>query len=329
MTFENTQTSILYASQLTLIKKGAEVTAIFNPHLASSDQDFFHDAVSVETQNSSSVQLAPDFADWTTMLNSALELFETSELEKVVLKRNKVLAFENQIAPLDLFKKVYSKDSDSYNIYVQSDAHHAFISLTPEKLFSLTDSSQIETISLAGSVPRGDTKTNDQDLEAELLHSPKLIREQLIVTQEICHRLQNIADTIKLSDLSVMKLKYIQHRANIITAKLSKDRNFIDLINCLHPTPAVGGYPTSLACSTIANLEQGQRHNYAAPIGFASFNYSEWAVGLRSASVDFNTVTIYSGCGIVSGSTPEIEWNETENKMQPFANIFLTEDLHV
>jgi menaquinone-specific isochorismate synthase len=239
-----------------------------------------------------------------------------------VLKRKKVLSFTNVINPLDVFKTTYKNAKDSYKIYAQANSAQSFISFTPEKLFSLDSANLIETMSLAGSAPRGANPREESLFEKELFYSEKLILEQKIVTDEITKRLSTFATDIKTSELSIMKLQYIQHRANHITAILNPDKNILDIITTLHPTPAVGGAPNEMALSTITNLEQDSRKNYAAPIGFTTSEYSEWAVGLRSATVDQKTITIYAGCGIVNGSDPKDEWLETENKMRPFVNLF-------
>ena len=181
------------------------------------------------------------------------------------------------------------------------------------------------TLSLAGSAPRGKDPVEEKKFETDLLTSSKLIHEQNIVTEEIQNRLNIIADDIAISPLSIMKLQYIQHRANYIQAVLKSDKNFLDLILALHPTPAVGGTPNQLALDTITLLEEEERGHYAAPIGYATDNFSEWAVGLRSVLINKQNLTIFSGCGLTKDSNAEEEWNETENKMSPFFKLLKKE----
>lgn len=329
MSFEKTDHSAFYASYLTLIKKDGQISAQVNPHLVCDITTLFKDVTLESANRETTTQLTPNFNEWQTMLNSALELLAENKLLKVVLKRKKIIYFESNICPLNVFQKAYLKESQNYNIFVQESSHKAFISFTPEKLFSLENNSVIETISLAGSAPRGNSGAQDITLENELLSSTKLIQEQKIVTDEIVNRLASLADGIKISNLEIVKLRYIQHRANKISAKLIGEKNFLDLITTLHPTPAVGGAPNEVALSAISSLEQDERNQYAAPVGFATHNYSEWAVGLRSASIEANAITIYAGCGIVTGSVPQAEWDETETKMRPFLKVLQTEHAYV
>lgn len=322
MNFENVSDSLFYSSYLTLIRKNNETKILINPRINWDINLCFSKNDNQELEKFQTCELIPDFTNWTSMLNEALVRLDLKSLSKVVLKRKKVLSFTNTINPIYVFKTTYQNANDSYKIYVQSSSTQSFISFSPEKLFSLDSVNLIETISLAGSAPRGMNPTEESKLENELTNSEKLIHEQRIVTEEINKRLNTIATDIKTSELSIMKLQYIQHRANHISAKLNHDKNILDIITTLHPTPAVGGTPNEMALSTIADLEQDERKNYAAPIGFATSEYSEWAVGLRSASIDKNTITIFAGCGIVKGSDPKDEWLETENKMRPFSNLF-------
>ncbi|MDD5087867.1 MAG: chorismate-binding protein, partial [bacterium] len=83
------------------------------------------------------------------------------------------------------------------------------------------------------------------------------------------------------------------------------------------PTPAVCGAPRETARELIAALEGAARGLYAGAIGWVSADEAELAVTIRSALVAGNRATVFAGAGIVAGSDPDQEWNETELKMQP------------
>ncbi len=329
LSFEKIEEGNFNSSYLTLINRAGKTTAFINPNIKYHLQDLFLEKEVTLKTCQSSTELQPDFQGWQKMLKKALVLLETSDLQKIVLKRKKIIHFEEEINAVQIFNNAYKTNSETYNIYTQNNDQQAFISFSPEKLFSLEDNLRIETISLAGSMPRSDNPLTDQLLSEELLNSTKLALEQNIVTEEICNRLSKVANNVILNNLEIMKLRYIQHRSNNISANLNSENTFLDLIKILHPTPAVGGAPNQLALSSISTLEEDHRDHYAAPIGFVSSKYSEWAVGLRSAFIDKKTLTIYAGCGIVPGSVPKDEWDETENKMRPFINITISENIYV
>ena len=118
-----------------------------------------------------------------------------------------------------------------------------------------------------------------------------------------------------------MKLPYIQHRRADIKAKLKTEVSAPELIALLHPTPAVGGLPWSRAKSRLSEIEPFRRNYYAAPVGVVSSHFSEMAVGIRSAKIDAEKLTLFGGAGIVRGSDAEDEWNETGTKMNPFLKV--------
>lgn len=93
------------------------------------------------------------------------------------------------------------------------------------------------------------------------------------------------------------------------------------MLLALHPTPAVGGYPTREALAAIRKLEPFERGWYAGPVGWMSRASSEFAVAIRSGLVRSDTLTLFSGAGIVSGSEPQAEWDEIEHKIGDFTNV--------
>ena len=90
----------------------------------------------------------------------------------------------------------------------------------------------------------------------------------------------------------------------------------MEILAEMHPTPAVGGTPRGAAVAAIADLEQIDRGLYAGALGwFNHLNEGEMIVGIRSALIEGQTATLYAGAGIVSGSDPDKELQETEMKL--------------
>ena len=265
----------------------------------------------------------PEHDQWEKIIKKANHLFETHELEKIVLSRKKIFEYVEPIGTIAFFKAVFNQNNfaqSTYAIFYQTDFDKAFISLTPEKLFSIRHN-QFESISLAASAPRGLTPEEDQLYETQLNTSDKLTREHNFVTKEILKKITPLSKSISTSNLEVMKLTYIQHRSIPIRAVLQPNTSALELVCALHPTPAVGGLPWEKAKIQIAALEPYSRDAYAAPIGVISGNYTELAVGIRSALIEGSKLTLFGGAGIVKGSIAEEEWIETGIKMNPFLKV--------
>ena len=102
-----------------------------------------------------------------------------------------------------------------------------------------------------------------------------------------------------------------------------------NVIDALHPTPAVCGVPCEVALKYIDQYEKHDRGLYSGVIGWFNFNNeAELAVGIRSALIKDNKLYAYSGCGIVNGSNPESEFEESELKLKPILNLFKYENRH-
>ena len=87
---------------------------------------------------------------------------------------------------------------------------------------------------------------------------------------------------------------YTEIKANL------NDKSYIGLIDRLHPTPALGGYPKEEALDFIENKEFGTRGLYGAPVGYIDvYDDCEFIVAIRSMLIKEQQATLYAGCGIV------------------------------
>ena len=93
----------------------------------------------------------------------------------------------------------------------------------------------------------------------------------------------------------------------------------LDLVDALHPTPAVCGTPTEAALDAIRELEPFDRRRYAGPVGWIDARgEGEWAIALRCAELSGERATLFAGAGIVAGSEPASEADETGRKFRAF-----------
>ena len=146
-----------------------------------------------------------------------------------------------------------------------------------------------------------------------LMADDKNQRENMLVVEDICQRLQADTQTLDVLPPQVLRLRKVQHLRRCIWTSLNK----ADDVICLHqlqPTAAVAGLPRDLARQFIARHEPFTREWYAGSAGYLSLQQSEFCVSLRSAKISGNVVRLYAGAGIVRGSDPEQEWQEIDNK---------------
>jgi menaquinone-specific isochorismate synthase len=164
-------------------------------------------------------------------------------------------------------------------------------------------------------------------LGVELMNSEKERREHNLVARMLQEQFQEFCHHVAMDEQpSLMRLRNVQHLYSRLEGLLHTIDVDADLIEALHPTPAVGGYPREHALKWIEAEEPFDRGIYAAPVGWVGYDGAEFCVAIRSGLVQANTLTLYSGAGIVAGSTPEEEWDEIETKMQNFLSVLTQND---
>lgn len=260
----------------------------------------------------------PDRAGWHAMVDRALTDIEAGGLEKVVVARESLFQAADSIAPVALLRRLADQAPSCYHFCFHPAPGRAFIGASPERLFKRANA-YLRTEALAGTRPRGRTDAADHMMGETLLHSDKERREHQIVVRAIETLLRPKCRHIEIENApSLMRLRHCQHLHTRIEAILDDPDADASLIECLHPTPAVGGLPRSRALQWIAAQEPFDRGIYAAPAGWVGYDAAEFCVAIRSGLVQENTLAVYTGAGIVAGADPEEEWEEINSKLAAF-----------
>lgn len=263
----------------------------------------------------------PDQAGWRHMTETALHLFRSGVLHKIVLARKAMFRCESALDALALLARLRAITPNSFHFCFQPEHGLAFIGATPERLYGRMGRT-LRSEAIAGTRPNGATPEATARLGQELLHSEKDVREHMFVRQQIGQQLAPLCDHLDVApEPALLKLTRRQHLWTPISGQLHDHVDDADLLSRLHPTSAVGGEPTARALQHIAELEPFDRGWYAGPLGWIAQNSAEFAVAIRSGLVDGAQLALYSGAGIVPGSTPDGEWDEIENKISDFVNV--------
>ena len=259
---------------------------------------------------------APDRSAWNALVRTALRAIDdpADPLSKVVVARRTEATAASPITPLALLAAMSRTDDRSFRFLVQTRPGTAFISVTPERLFSLTRRT-VHTEAIAGTRPRGATPQDDRRLQRELAASTKDLLEHRIVHDAIAAALIRLCTETTASEVTVLRLPAVQHLMSRLSGELAGGLSAADLIDALHPTPAVGGEPTAAAGRFLAEHEPFDRGWYAAPVGWVGQGEATFAVAIRSALIDDGAVSFYTGNGVVEGSSPDAEWAELEAKI--------------
>jgi menaquinone-specific isochorismate synthase len=255
--------------------------------------------------------------DWKAIVGLVEQNLRRGELGKVVLARQYRVEGRDLFDPALVVDRLRSDYSDCF-VFAIARGDRCFLGASPERLVRLRNQT-VRATCLAGSIARGATPEHDQRLGQDLLSSPKDRAEHEFVVRAICDSLAEVCgEQVTRGELSLMKLRNVQHLFTPIVGRVDNGRCILDLAERLHPTPAMGGVPREAAMEMIRRFEGLDRGWYAAPVGWVDARgEGEFAVAIRSALLHGAAASLFAGCGIVAGSDPEREYAESCLKLRP------------
>jgi isochorismate synthase len=255
-------------------------------------------------------------SDWKRMVLASTAAIREGAYRKVVLARSVEARSREPFAISATLADLGRRYADAF-IFALAREGRTFLGASPERL-ARVDGRRVETMALAGTEPRGTSAREDQLLGEELLRQDKLQNEHAVVAETIRQALAPLTRTLESpSPPRLLKLHNVQHLMTPISGTLRDNLSVLQVVAALHPTPAVAGEPKSPALEAIRRAEHLDRGWYAGPIGLIGKDGSgEFAVALRSALVAKRCATLFAGCGIVDGSDPDQEYNESIWKLR-------------
>ena len=267
-------------------------------------------------------QTPKDKKKWKILINEALDQINQDHIKKIVLARKIELTLSEELNITKAISEL-KKDYPNCRLFAYHKGKSTFFGATPELITKLSGG-KIHIDAIAGSIGRGKTEKEDLELEKILTSNKKDLDEHRYVLEHFKSVIDNFGENITLSERpSVKRLKNIQHLLTKIAGDLKPDTSAMNILRELHPTPAVCGFPKDAALNLIKKIENQRRGLYSGIIGWFNLNNEgEFAVAIRSAVTYGNKLVAYAGSGIVEGSEPDAEFEETEMKLKPILSLF-------
>ena len=264
-----------------------------------------------------------DHDAWGDLVAGAVARIDDGALGKVVLARRVDVTANRPFVTSEVLSRLLALYPACMVFRVDG-----FLGASPELLIERRGA-HVASHPLAGTIGRSGDLATDEALIAGLLASPKERREHAYVIEGLRRTLGPVCDSLDVPDKpTVLELRNVSHLATRLSGVLSavpdgpghpglSVPSALQLVARVHPTPAVGGTPTDEAVAYIGEVEGFDRGRYAGPVGWMdAHGDGSWAIGLRSADVDGDHASIYAGAGVVAGSQPGKELEETQLKLQ-------------
>lgn len=260
-------------------------------------------------------------AGYAAMVSDAVAVMAQPDatLRKVVLSRPVEVRLYGSLALSAVLRRLRVGEPNC-TIFSMPVSDGSFFGASPELLVA-RHGARVSSHPLAGTVPRGETARADADAQRGLAGSAKNRAEHRYVVDDIAGALSPFCAELSVPpEPSVVAFRSVAHLGTRIEGQLagSEPVGVLELLEHLHPTPAVGGTPRDEALAFIAAHEAGQRGHWAGPVGWVGADGDgEWMIGIRSAQLDADgaTLTLRAGGGIVADSDPDAEAAEADVKL--------------
>jgi len=259
-------------------------------------------------------------ASYRDAVKQAADAIAAGELAKVVVARE--VEAVGSIDPALVLARLSGR-FESCAVFGFGRGDSCFVGASPEILAEL-DGDVVTTHAVAGTAARGATPAEDAANVERLTLDPKEQAEHRYVVEYLRTRLALAGvDLDPLGGTGVRTLPGIHHLATTVTGRIAPEPGLaLRLAGALHPTPAVGGTPTTFAQQWIAEHEGLDRGWYAGPVGWIDHRgCGSFYVALRSALISPSGMRLCAGAGIVAGSEPEQELVETDVKLAAILDV--------
>jgi para-aminobenzoate synthetase component 1 len=268
----------------------------------------------------------PGAADYRDAVARTIRRIHDGEVFQVNLCRRLEAAFD----PADtwsLYRNLRRRTPADYAAFIDMGDGRAVLSASPERFVTVRDG-RVESRPIKGTRPRGETPEEDEALAEELETSEKDRAELAMIVDLVRNDLGRVCRTGSVevaSHAELSSLPTVHHTHSVVTGRLRDDASSADLLRATFPAGSITGAPKIQAMVIASQEEERRRGPAMGAIGWIGLDGSlDLSVAIRTAVVARGRVTYHAGCGIVAGSDPERELQETCAKARAFLDALGT-----
>ncbi|AUC81257.1 chorismate-binding protein [Lacinutrix sp. Bg11-31] len=288
--------------------------------------------IPAKTGSHKEIKISNEVKDFhVSLVSKAINSIKNGAFKKVVISRVEEVKL-SESNPIELFKRLLAQYKTAFVYCWYHPKIGLWLGATPETLLSVTGN-RFTTMSLAG--------TQEFKGEENPKWEAKETEEQQLVTAYLVSNLESSVSSLNVANVETVKAGSLLHLRTRVSGVLNK--NLKEVVDILHPTPAVCGLPKDVTKAFILETENYNREFYTGFLGelnivekktrntnrrnvensaYAAIKtVSNLFVNLRCMQLTDVKASIYVGGGITKDSIPENEWQETVNKTQTMKKV--------
>ena len=217
---------------------------------------------------------------------------------------------------IGLYRSLRRVNPSPYLFFVRTPGFEV-VGASPELLLQ-AEGDRLTTHPIAGTRPRGADARADALLAEELQRDPKERAEHVMLVDLGRNDLGRVArpGTVSVSKyMEVERYSHVLHLVSHVEARLRPELDALDALRSVFPAGTLSGAPKIRAMQLIAAAEGERRGLYGGAVGYLGYDGNlDTAITIRSAVLKDGQAHVHTGAGIVAGSIPEREFEETEHK---------------
>ncbi len=304
---------------------------VIRPDITAYDWDEISEAISslecadaLLTCKNQTEKLSPFVSEETDKerYTQAFERFITplqkKHFQKLVLSRSSTKHINDDFSPLAAFVRACNNYPRMMIYLCHTSVSGTWVGSTPEILLS-GHGKEWHTVALAGTMPM-------QNEVMPMDWNKKNQDEQGYVADYIRRIIKKFGNKMNEKGPYTARAGQLVHLKTDFYFLLKNTDNIGNLLQELHPTPAVCGLPKEDAFRFILENEGYDRSYYSGFIGWLDTEgHTDLYVNLRCMEIKPGETTLYAGGGILASSEIESEWTETGDKMNTMKSILYPE----
>ena len=221
--------------------------------------------------------------------------------------------------PIDgigLYRALRRVNPSPYLFFVRTPQFEV-VGASPELLLQV-EGDRLTTHPIAGTRPRGATPAEDLLLAEQLQNDPKEKAEHVMLVDLGRNDIGRVSrpGTVRVAKyMEVERYSHVLHLVSHVEGRLRPDLDALDAVRSVFPAGTLSGAPKVRAMQLIGAAERERRGLYGGAVGYLGYDGNlDTAITIRSAVLRAGQAHVHTGAGIVAGSIPVREFEETEHK---------------
>ena len=252
--------------------------------------------------------------EFSQRVDACKEYIAAGDIYQIVL--SVLFRGKTNVAPFEVYRALRLLNPSPYMFFFDFDDLQV-VGSSPEALVKLNDR-KASLRPIAGTLPRGASRVEDEANEQALLADPKEAAEHVMLVDLARNDLGRVASagSVHVDPYrAIERYSHVMHIVSGVEGELAPGFDQFDLFAASFPAGTLVGAPKVRAMQIIEEMEDVGRGLYAGTAGYFGLSGDmDQAITIRTLVFSGDEYSFQAGAGIVADSVPEKEYQEVMAK---------------